>query len=365
MDRSPRTEGPREATADTASATDVRVARPHLERGVCVGRYVVLRWVAEGGMGVVYKAYDPELERAVALKLLQTPADDPAATGDGNRDRLFREAKALARLSHPNVVAIYDFGTFGDDAFLATEYVEGPTLSTWLGQKKRSRREVLAVLLDAGVGLAAAHQAGLVHRDFKPSNVIVSTDGRARVLDFGLARAESNDGPPVSRRGLQPGELGSEPAIPVAAAGQVEGRRHAAEPGDRRRPEPSAAVVASAAALRAVPRALRSPSTGLLDKTITGHGQVVGTPMYMAPEQHLGTWRMRGATSTASAWRSTRRSTASFPSRGGATSTSSTCWRDDCEAHLRVPTSLAGCASTCCVACRCRPPIDSRRSTTC
>jgi serine/threonine protein kinase/tetratricopeptide (TPR) repeat protein len=270
------------------SSTEVRPARPRLERGVCVGRYVVLRWLAEGGMGVVYKAYDPELERAVALKLLQSPVDAPAASEEANRDRLFREAKALARLSHPNVVAIYDFGTFGDDAFLATEYVEGPTLSTWLEQKRRPRAEVLAVLLDAGEGLAAAHRAGLVHRDFKPSNVIVSTDGRARVLDFGLARAEANDRPPTSRRGLEPGELGSEPALPVAAT-------------TTRSKEdvtlPSAGTVVSPSLLppssnpprpSSSPPSLRSASTGLLDKTITGHGQVVGTPMYMAPEQHLG-----------------------------------------------------------------------------
>jgi serine/threonine protein kinase len=252
---------PAGSSADTVSLTDARVQRPRLERGVCIGRYVVLRWIGEGGMGVVYKAYDPELERAVALKLLHAMGEGTSASATEHRDRLFREAKALARLSHPNVLAIHDVGTFGADVFLATEFVEGPTLSAWLVEKKRSRAEVLRVLLDAGEGLAAAHRAGLVHRDFKPANVMVSTDGRVRVLDFGLARAEP---------GEAPGELPDELLAPFTGPATI--------------PPPPPAESSELA-----PPSSRRPESappGLLDLTITEVGQVVGTPAFMSPEQH-------------------------------------------------------------------------------
>jgi tetratricopeptide (TPR) repeat protein len=156
-----------------------------LERGATVGRYVVLDRIGSGGMGVVYAAWDPELERRVALKLLR-----PERFGnEPDRLRLLREAQALARLTHPNVVAVHDAGTFGDRVFLAMELVEGRTLRQWLAEGGRSWREILALFLAAGRGLAAAHAAGLVHRDFKPGNVLIGRDGRARVVDFGLARA--------------------------------------------------------------------------------------------------------------------------------------------------------------------------------
>src|SRR5262249_19886843 len=145
--------------------------------------------------GVVYKAYDPELERAVALKLLHPAAGADASKASTRRDRLLREAKALARLSHPNVLAVFDVGTHEDDVFLATEFVEGATLRPWLAEAPRSRAEILSAFADAGEGLAAAHRADLVHRDVKPTNVLVGTDGRVRVLDFGLARSGSRDEP--------------------------------------------------------------------------------------------------------------------------------------------------------------------------
>ncbi|MEM6995872.1 MAG: serine/threonine-protein kinase, partial [Myxococcota bacterium] len=157
-------------------------------RPVGFGRYVLLDRIGRGGMGVVYKAYDPKLDRAVALKLLRSDLDAGAA----GHDRLLAEAQALAKLAHPNVVAIHDAGTVGeqsDAVFLAMEYVEGVTLRGWLGEATRGVPEILAVVVAAGRGLAAAHARGLVHRDFKPDNVMIGDDGRVRVMDFGLARA--------------------------------------------------------------------------------------------------------------------------------------------------------------------------------
>ncbi len=164
---------------------------PPLARGAVLSRYVVLEQIGVGAMGVVYAAYDPELDRQVALKLLRHEGRHLEAL----RLRLLREAQALARLSHPNVVAVHDVGTCGDDSvFLALELVDGTTLADWLKQP-RSWREVLRVFVDAGRGLAAAHAAGLVHRDFKPANVLVGQDGRVRVTDFGLARPSNRDAP--------------------------------------------------------------------------------------------------------------------------------------------------------------------------
>ncbi|MFP2933629.1 serine/threonine-protein kinase, partial [Pyxidicoccus sp. 3LG] len=152
--------------------------------GARVGRYVLLRRVGEGGMGVVFAAYDPDLDREVALKLLK-----PGAVADAEaRGRLVREAQSLARLSHPNVVIVHDVGVDGDTVFLAMELVRGRTLRHWLAEAPRPWREVLARFLQAGQGLAAAHAVGLVHRDFKPDNVLLGADGQVRVTDFGLAR---------------------------------------------------------------------------------------------------------------------------------------------------------------------------------
>jgi len=166
------------------SKLEMPSARPLLARGAQVSRYVILHLLGQGGMGVVYAGYDPELDRKVALKLLRPDR----ARGEAARLRLLGEAQAIARLSHPNVVAVFDAGSFGDQVFLAMELVPGRTLREWLDAGSRSWREVAALFLGAGRGLAAAHAAGLVHRDFKPENVLLGDDGRVRVVDFGLAR---------------------------------------------------------------------------------------------------------------------------------------------------------------------------------
>src|SRR5262249_47432959 len=154
-----------------------------LARGTLVGRYVILQWIGTGGMAVVHAAYDPELDRRIAIKLLL----HTGAPGQGST-RLVREAQTLARLTHPNVVGVHDVGTFGDRIFLALEYVEGRSLRAWLADGERDWREILGLFLQAGRGLVAAHAAGIVHRDFKPENVLVGDDGVVRVADFGLAR---------------------------------------------------------------------------------------------------------------------------------------------------------------------------------
>ena len=202
-------------------------------RGTTVGRYFVLRTLGEGGMGIVYSAFDPELDRKIALKLLRRdrlPGRDWA-----RRARLVREAQAMAKVSHPNVVAVHDVGTHGDSVFVAMELVEGGTVTEWLAQTRRPVEEIVSVFLEAGKGLAAAHEAGLVHRDFKPENVLVGHDGRVRVTDFGLAR------------------LG-----PVADT----------------KPQPVAGTVV------ARPDDWKAP--------LTRDGAVVGTPLYMSPEQSRG-----------------------------------------------------------------------------
>jgi tetratricopeptide (TPR) repeat protein/predicted Ser/Thr protein kinase len=214
----------------TADHTHATIEWPHLEPGAVVGRYTVLRELGAGGMGVVYAAYDPELDRQVALKLVLPGKAD----GEG-RIRLLREAQALAKLSHRNVVAIHDVGTMGEQVWLAMELVHGQTLGKWLKQR-RHWREVLGVMRKAGRGLAAAHEAGLLHRDLKPGNVMVGERGRVWVMDFGLAReGPSMESPPTEESTLE------------------------AEPG-----------------------------VDTLGPRVTKAGMLMGTPLYMAPEQLMG-----------------------------------------------------------------------------
>ena len=161
-----------------------------LARGARVGRYEVIDWIGAGAMGTVYAARDPSLDRKVALKLIRAKVAGPDL-----ETRLLREAKAMARLSHPEVISVYDAGRHGDRLFIAMEFVDGGTLGDWLKATPRSSREILAVYVRAGRGLAQAHAAGIVHRDFKPDNVLVGVDGRVRVTDFGLARADRGEEP--------------------------------------------------------------------------------------------------------------------------------------------------------------------------
>lgn len=220
------------AQAGSRSAVvGARVGSGPLTPGTSVGRYTVLALIGQGGMGEVYAAYDPRLDRRIALKLLRSDN----AGGDARREsRLVREARAIARLSHPNVIAVHDVGTIGDRTFIAMEYIDGCTLSRWLAVGGRTQSEILTVFRKAADGLTAAHAAGLVHRDFKPQNVMVTSDNVVRVTDFGLARQVRSDDSPVS----------VEPAAPNEKPG--------------------------------------------VDASLTTTGEVVGTPLYMSPEQFEG-----------------------------------------------------------------------------
>jgi len=215
------------AALDTLTAATSAADAPDdgaLPTGARLGRYVVLGRLGAGGMGVVYAAWDPELDRRVAVKLLHRRVggtDGPA--------RMLREAQALARLQHENVLAVHDVGQIDDRVFVATELVPGGTLAAWLAGHPPFR-EVLRVFEKAGRGLQAAHAAGLVHRDFKPENVLLGPESRVRVVDFGLARTDTSD--------------------------------------ER--------------------TATGSSSGSLLASPLTQVGAIVGTPAYMAPEQHAG-----------------------------------------------------------------------------
>jgi serine/threonine protein kinase len=221
----------------TASSDDLDV----LARGATVGRYLVLERLGAGAMGVVYAAYDPELDRRVAIKLLRPQAGsaDPAR----RQARLVREAKAMARLSHPNVGAIFDVGVHQGQVFLAMEYLPGGTLSQWLEADKRPWRQVVKMFTEVGHGLAAAHAEGLIHRDFKPDNVLLDKLGKPKVVDFGLVRLSGS--------------------LEVSTSGPID--------------ESELAL-----AVTAIPEASPAGAAAL-----TRTGAIAGTPAYMAPEQFL------------------------------------------------------------------------------
>ena len=213
-----------------------------------LGHYVLLHKLGRGGMGVVYAAYDERLDRRVAIKLLRKRGKEKAGR------RLLREAQALARLSHPNVVQIHDVGEFEQQPFLVMDLIEGVTLDQWRAERERTRAEILAVFVAAGRGLAAAHAKGLIHRDFKPENVMIRRDGQVVVMDFGLARGDDRSDSPLT----DDLELPDEPA---ASLEEVQGSD--SEQGLR-------------------------PGWSELNHSLTAVGTVLGTPGYMAPEQLFG-----------------------------------------------------------------------------
>ncbi len=178
--------------ASAATARDDGDLAIELTAGARIGRFVLGERIGTGAMGAVHAAHDPRLDRQVALKLLLDAHDD--APG---RARLIREAQSLARLAHPNVVAVHEVGEHHGRVFVAMELVVGVTLTQWLRGRARTWPTLRDVFVQAGRGLAAAHAAGFVHRDIKPDNLLVGDDGRARVTDFGLARRDHDpdDGP--------------------------------------------------------------------------------------------------------------------------------------------------------------------------
>ncbi len=201
-----------------------------------IGRFRVVGRIGGGGMGLVVRAHDSELDRDVAIKLLRPELRATGSAGSVGPARLLREAQAMARIDHPNVITVHEVGTVGDQVFIAMELVDGQTLGAWVRERKRPWREVLDVFLRAGDGVAGAHAAGVVHRDFKPDNVLVGRDGRVRVVDFGLARAV---GAPIDVTVSEPSHATADTADPM-----------------------------------------RSP--------LTRTGAVMGTPAYMSPEQYMG-----------------------------------------------------------------------------
>nr|MBA3397160.1 serine/threonine protein kinase [Deltaproteobacteria bacterium] len=204
--------------------------------GEPVGRYEIVGELGAGAMGVVFRARDPELDREVAIKLVQPQSGIPE--DELVHQRMLREGRALARIDHPNVVRVFDVGRWQGALFVAMEHAPGVTLRVWLAAQPRSTRAIVDVFVQCANGLAAGHAAGVIHRDFKPDNVIVDDSGRARVMDLGLAQTG------------------------VAPADEVE-------------TQPGRAV---AVAVVSDPDELR----------LTRTRGVVGTPAYMAPEQHRG-----------------------------------------------------------------------------
>ena len=192
-------------TEDTIDDDQPRLKGADLKEGTHIDRYQILALLGKGGMGAVYKAYDPELDRRIAIKIL-TVKPQEGETASKPQTRLMREAQALAKLSHPNVVSVFDVGTYAEGVYIAMEYVKGKTLRKWLKDEQPHPTEIIRTLIKAGQGLHAAHSEGIVHRDFKPDNVIIGDRGQVKVLDFGLARTAGREDSAVSRPESTPAE---------------------------------------------------------------------------------------------------------------------------------------------------------------
>lgn len=185
-------------TRSEASWSTTGVDARHHEPGDRIGEYIVLESIGAGGMGIVYAAYDPKLDRKIALKLLHDDGADEGATV--GRLRLLAEGRALARVAHPNIVAVYDVGKIDDDAiYIAMELVDGQTLKQWRDASPRGWEEIIVKFVDIAAGLVAVHDADMVHRDVKPDNILIDGAGRARVTDFGLARPHEHAPPSLAR----------------------------------------------------------------------------------------------------------------------------------------------------------------------
>ena len=224
-----------------------------LSRGTEIGRFIVLGLVGRGAMGEVYVAHDPELDRKVAIKLMRGEPDRAAEHSHG-ASRLMREAQAIAKVADPNVVVVYDVGTFRRRVFVAMEFIQGHTLTYWLESRPRRMGEILQVFLGAARGLAAAHEKGVVHRDFKPDNVMVTADRQVRVVDFGLAGFGVD-------------------AAPAPGPAAIDAPRLAAS-------VPGATPGAATNEVRWSPK--------IQSIALTQEGTLVGTPGYMSPEQFQG-----------------------------------------------------------------------------
>jgi serine/threonine protein kinase len=230
-----------------------------------IGKYRLERELGAGGMGTVWLAHDTELDRKVALKVLR-----PALAGDDTAQaRLLREARAMAKLRHPNVITVFDAETVAGRDLVAMELIDGTNMATWLSVE-RTEDEILGTLLSAGRGLAAAHVAGMVHRDFKPHNVLVEIGGRVLVTDFGLARADA----------------GSDALAATVESGPKLVRNVALEETVESNPDPAKPIDMTATSAPSKPTS--NSGRGALDSPLTMTGTLLGTPAYMAPEQIAG-----------------------------------------------------------------------------